>query len=527
MSIQIKKQRYEVYFFVPLICLCSYFCYTSLSFHLHDFSNSYFPALLVKEGIPPASVLFDIYSFNQYIHSQGYPEILADFYLNSPFLSTAFLPLTYIEDAHLAKNIFNVFSIICFIFSLGLLHQLYAKNHSWFILLIPLFFFIPLRNHILFGQLYFIVLAAMLPAYWAIQHGKEWLAALGISIAFLLKIFPVIMGLPLLFQQRWRLIGKAIVVTLALFAISIWVSGSEFWRVYLTEIWPQAIQNNSTVGFATRSQSFDALVKTIFVYDAYYNPNALIDLPRLYTFGITIYKAIILGLALQLSWAYRDRLLRILAIWTVAFMLLQSRSASYAQVLWIIPAFEFLDSAERRRGKFLFLGLLLLLCNFPIHWLADSPIILRFLRLWLFWALGGCFFYLFRSEIQQRSLTVLVLFLAIFLWSIASPPKEDQAGYVLAEKNYFMIMDYGQQDGLLAYTAMGRKIEEVKTSIPIHSFDTTACSIREGQIYYQGKQMTFDPGLKKKPVLINDLEIYFLSDFHSRRGVFTLKKIPL
>jgi len=527
MSIQIRKLTYKGYFFVPLIVVCSYFWYSSFGFHLHDFSNSFFPALLVKEGIPPASVLFDIYAFNQYVHAAGYPDNLVDFYLNSPFLSTAFLPFTYIKDVHLAKNIFNLISILCFILSLGLLHKLYAKNHSWLLPLIPLLFFIPIRNQILFGQLYFIVLSAILLAYWAITQGKQWLAALGLSIAFLLKVFPVFMGMPLLFQQRWQLIGKSVIVTLALIGISLLVSGSEFWRVYLTEIWPQAIQNNSTVGFATRSQSLDALLKTLFVYDAYYNPQAFFDLPQLHTLGVSIYKVVILGLSIQLSWASRDRLLRILAIWTVALMLLQNRSASYAQILWIIPLFEFIDSAGRRRSQILFAGTLLVICNFPIHWLAESPIILRFLRLWLFWALGGCFFYLFRFQIQQKGLAILVLILAIFFWSIASPPKEDQAGYVLDKKAHFMIMDYSQQDGFLTYTAMGRKIEEVRTDITIHSFDTTACTLQHGQVYLHEKQITFDPALKKKPVLINKKEVYFLSDFNSRRGVFTLKKLPI
>ena len=108
-------ERYKVtlVYFLPLLLLLSFLFWKSISFPLHDFANSYFPAHIVANSNMPETSLFDIYKFNSYIWDLGYNEVLADFYLNSPFNTVAFYPFTFLEDAYLAKSIFNVLSSIC------------------------------------------------------------------------------------------------------------------------------------------------------------------------------------------------------------------------------------------------------------------------------------------------------------------------------------------------------------------------------------------------------------------------------
>jgi len=48
--------------------------------------------------------------------------------------------------------------------------------------------------------------------------------------------------------------------------------------------------------------------------------------------------------------------------------------------------------------------------------------------------------------------------------------------------------------------------------------------IKDNQVFVDGQQVTHTNSLKKKAVLINNCDVYFLTDHRSRYGVFTLKK---
>ena len=109
------------------------------------------------------------------------------------------------------------------------------------------------------------------------------------------------------------------------------------------EIIPNAIQNNSTVDFRYNAQSFDVLLRTLFIEDAYYNPNALFNNERLYVLIKWVFKSVIIAYAIGLSFKNKSNLFKLLSIWIVALFLLQSRTATYAQILWIVPAICFLN----------------------------------------------------------------------------------------------------------------------------------------------------------------------------------------
>jgi hypothetical protein len=105
---------------------------------------------------------------------------------------------------------------------------------------------------------------------------------------------------------------------------------------------------------------------------------------------------------------------------------------------------------------------------------------------------------------------------------------EDASQYVLSEKKHFIIYDFFNAQGKLAYKALGGNGEEtITTDIPITSFDTQSITIKDHQLYHGDRLITENVSLKKKPVLVNDSRIDFLTDHHSRRGAFTLKYIDL
>jgi hypothetical protein len=120
--------------------------YKSIAFNLHDFGNSYFPALMLQDGLQPEKIVFDIYDFNQFAWQKNYKNVLLDYYLNSPFCTTFLYPFLFFKDAYWAKFIFNSISIILFIFSLEILSKSFRNSAKFFLLFLPFFFQLAPRH---------------------------------------------------------------------------------------------------------------------------------------------------------------------------------------------------------------------------------------------------------------------------------------------------------------------------------------------------------------------------------------------
>lgn len=521
---------YRFWYLIPTIILGVLFSVLALNQPLHDYANNYFPALLALEGVTPETVLFDIYDYNHYIWSKGYTEALADFYLNTPFTATLFYPLALVKNAFYSKFLFNLLSVVLFTFSLRLFFRKYLKEKEQiYLLLLPILFYIPLRNNIEFGQVYLLILSLVLLGYYAIDTNRKVVGEILLSVAILTKIFPIFYCIPLIYKRKWKSIITVFISTLILLFISVLVGGISFWKTYLLEIMPNAFLNESTVNFQSNAQSFTVFVKTLFVPDSYYNTDAVFNSPTLYKIITWLFSSFILSIAISASLNARKQTLRLLSIWIITLFLIQSRTTTYAQILWLIPAFEIFRGEFSKATKVGVFLLLLLVCNFPFHWLIDLPILIKFSRMWLSILLGIICLYSFNAKLNLQFLKVfLVLFLPFLLLTISKKQQTEDSDYVLDKKEYFLIHDFYTQDNFLVYEALGKNGNEiVKTQIPIERFDTTVCQIIEGQIFYKNKKITKSHSLKKNAVLINDKEIYYLTDQHSRRGAYTIKKIPV
>ncbi len=514
-------------YFCPILLIFSYFFYQSLFYNLHDFSNSYFSARMIRDGVSH-SQLFDIYEFNSYIWNLGYKDVLVDFYLNSPFTISFFYPLTYIENPYVAKAIFNLIGIVLFCWSLYLLIQKKLDSRYSILLLLPILFFIPIRNQILFGQSYFLVFSLVIFGFLFIENKREGIGASLLSVVVLLKIFPIFYGVSLLFYKSWKaiLLGALSLIILVLF--SIYISGYSLWETYFMEIIPNAIQNNSTVDFRYNAQSMDVFLKTLFIEDSYYNPNAIFNNERIYLLLKWIFKSVIIAFAISVSFKNRNNLFKLLSIWIVTLFLLQSRTATYAQILWIIPAICFLNQKASTSKKIVFLIVLLLICNIPVYKLEFLPILLKFSRLWLTLLLAILFYSSFSVKFNYKWLLVSIIVLVPLHLKVFEKNKTINSEYVLAKKEYFIVYDFFEKDGTLFIKTLGRNGDEiVRTNIPILSFQENDIEIKGNQILMDEKVILEDYSLKIKPVLVNNTEVYYLTDHHSRRGAYTIKKLSI
>ena len=136
------------------------------------------------------------------------------------------------------------------------------------------------------------------------------------------------------------------------------------------------------------------------------------------------------------------------------------------------------------------------------------------------------FFSAFNKQFNLKTILVVLVIMIPFNLKGLFSNKQDIAEYVLKEKKHFMVFDFKIDNGKLSYDVMGRNGKETfETEIEYTMYDVERCKVIDNQIFIDGKQVTHNAALKKKPVLINNCEVYYLSDYNSRRGAYTLRKI--
>ena len=140
------KKLSKYYTLFPLSILCIYYLVKSYFFVIQDFGNYYFGSLLFKMN----TFTTEIYAPNHYnnlVHNLGY-DFLGTYLPFTPITTLFYYPFTFF-DPFVAKIIFNVISIVLFLVTTYRFSKFLGVNKRY-LLLLPILFFMPLRNGILF-----------------------------------------------------------------------------------------------------------------------------------------------------------------------------------------------------------------------------------------------------------------------------------------------------------------------------------------------------------------------------------------
>lgn len=507
-------------YLLPTVVVCLYFFKKSLTFNLHDFGNSYFPALMILEGENPAQTVFDIFQFNQYAWAKGYKDVLLDYYLNSPFCSTFVLPFSVLENAYIAKAVFNGISIILLVFALEILAKnLQAKK---LILSFPLLFFIPIQNNILFGQFYFIIFTFTVFAYYFHSKNQQNLASVFIVIATFLKVFPLFFAIPLLKKVKYKILIFAVIC----FGISVLLSGFSFWDAYLFKLFPQSMLNDTSVGFQVNAQSLDVFLKHLFIADSFHNPYPFIDNPTLFLVALWFSKFLILGIAIKHFNGTKSNPWEALSGVIAALFLLQTRTPTYSLIFWLIPLVFYINTSKSNIYKLIFTVLIVIRANFSNVFFENTSVILQFIPLIISILLGLMFFQDFiRFDVYKELAIAAIILNPILIKSFA---KEDISQYVLPNKGQFITYDFEVKSSKIIAYSLGKKgKEQIEVRINATLIDTLSCRVIDNHIFYKNKKIDLPSSTKKKAILVNQKDIYFLTDHRSRVGWLNLKKVSI
>lgn len=511
-------------FYLPLAGLLLFFVVAAIDYPLSDFAGYYFGSKLLLKG--EFKSVYDTYSLNSWISEHGYKGLFVSYTPFPPSTSIIFSPFL-MTDVSAAKTIFNLFSVLAFVVSLYRLVK-FSKFPHWVALLIPVVFFTAIRNNIMFGQAYFFLFCLLVEGYLAHVKKRYWLSSVYWSIAVLLKTFPVLLLLYLLFQKRYRSAFYLSIACVLLLCLSILVNGFDVWRFYLGEIFPRINKGELNSSFAWQFQSAFMLLKNIFIYDPLLNPTASAHLPIVFFLLLLLFKAFIVGISASIS-VQQDKRFASFACWIMASILISPNGSTYSLILFLFPLLALYAETRFTGTTLLVLATILLFIaiNIPIQWFSNLPDVMQYPRLYLLILFFISFVLLCGATIRYKWIILFGLLFSISDRSILHSDQDDSS-YLLAEHRHGLIFRYEIINKELVYHYWNNSGDQsYNTAIPVESSDVKQVSIKNNQVWYRDRQLTNSSDNKLQPLIINRQYIVYLSDKFKGIGFYTIRKIPV
>jgi Glycosyltransferase family 87 len=505
---------------LPLLLLGIFYTVRAIHFPLHDFANYYYGGALLEGGRFNPSVYFPA-DFNRAIIKLGGRGIFASYAPNTPFLALLFMPLSLLP-AMVAKFIFNLGSLLLLLRSLQRLTTFY-KIEPVYLLLIPVFFFLPIRNELLFGQVYLLVFSLISESWLAYKKGKHFETGIYLALAIMLKVFPVLLLLIFIFRKKFDILAYALAACMVLFGISLFYCGFEVWSFYFMKVLPKASAGEISEAYVANYQSLHMFLKELLVADPKWNPSVVYDSPVTFAALLVGFKFLLVSMGGYVSLKIKEPLFT-LSYWILVIVLITPYGSSYTSILLLFPYFALAKKKLENAQKIVGLVLLFAVCCLPTSALLQWYFPFNYLKLY---ATLAFFLFVFSMVYKKVDFKIvgLIAFVPVLL-VIAWNHKEPSGGLaVLDRKSPTLIYDFKIDQGKLTYfyrDASGAKAK----SIPVACPTALVCTLSKGQTFYNGLQLTFDKGNKSKAAICGKT-LYFLSDYDRGHGFFTLRKIEL
>jgi hypothetical protein len=509
------------YYLLPLLLLCGFYIYQAIGFPAHDFANYYFGGKFLAEGRFADWIYFP-YEFNHSIDFEGCKNTFASYAPNTPFLAVIFLPLSFFSIVT-AKLIFNCASVLLLLYTLQRLVRHY-KIDPVYLLLIPILFFIPIKNSLLFGQIYFLLFFLLGETWLAYKKNKLVKMAVMLSFAICIKIFPVLLVLVFVFRKKFRVVAYIAGCCAILVLVSVFLSSVEVWVFFLQNVLPKASDGEISEAYVTNYQSVLMFLKHMLVYDKIENPHPLFHYPVLFSALVVVFKIKLIVIGYYISRKVNIPLVA-LSYWILSMILLSPYGSTYTFVLLLIPFLALVKNDLAPWKKITGLALIFVTCNIPLAWFSEMAFPFSYLRLMALLLLFTLVFLLVYQKVRFKNVAVIALVpLLLVLFLMKETPVTSDA--ILGKDAPILIYDYTISNNTLTYCYWDEKGENsASMSYPIQQ--STSVVLHENQIFHNGNQLTFDKSNKRKPLLIDGKTLIYLSDAGRGIGFYTLRQVAL
>ncbi|HMI07937.1 MAG TPA: glycosyltransferase family 87 protein [Flavobacterium sp.] len=515
-----KQYLAKYYALLPVLLLCIFYTIKAVSFPMHDFANYYFGGKFLAESHFASWVYFP-YPFNKAIADLGYTNIFVSYAPNTPFLALLFLPVSFLPLAA-AKLIFNSISVLLFVFTLKRLADFY-KISLLHLLLVPVLFFVPIKNELLFGQVYFLLFFLLGESWLAYEKKRYWKMAILLSFALFLKVLPILLVAVFVFKKQWRPLVYVVAASSSLFLLSILFNGLDIWIFYLENVLPKASNGEISGAFVANYQSLFMFLKQLLVFDSVQNPNAVFDLPVLFYALVLVIKIKLIAIGFYVT-RRANNSLYIFSYWLLAMLVISPYGSTYAFILLIFPFFALLKSPVSDVQKIIGCGLFFVISNIPLSAFLSNEFPFSYIRLMALLLLFALFLSWMYQYIEFKVLALAVtvpLVLVLFFKKNESSPTEN----LLPKNAPILIYDYKIENNRLTYFYWNENGENV-ASVPFENLPIEKAEIKNNQIFVAGKQLTFDGSNKQKALRVGN-QIMYLSDSGRGIGFYTLRKIKI
>lgn len=339
-----------------------------------DFPNYYTAGRIVLSGTN-ITRLYDDGWFHERMQQDGV-DVPGKFSPNPPSVALLSAPLALFPPLT-ALRILTTLNLMALSGSVIVLQTLLRPGYFrtlGFVLLSGM----GLANDFRFGQVYVLISFTIILGYYLYTKGYPIAAGILFGFWIPIKYFPLAF-LPFFFLHReLRLCAAAILTAGALSLLTVEIMGWDIHRIFLTQVIGSHLVGNLSMQspFSAAFQSFDALYRTIFLFDPTLNPSPPIPFAAGFFIAEILTVAIIAGSALTVVYRLRSidqRGRYSIGILAITALLLAPATGTYHYVLLWLPLGLILGEREQGVGNS---STLALLCCYGI--IGFAPI--AFLR---------------------------------------------------------------------------------------------------------------------------------------------------
>jgi hypothetical protein len=303
-----------------------------------DFPNYYTAGRIALERTG-VERLYDDTWFQAQIARYGM-ELQGKFSPFPPPTALVFVPLA-VFDPMTALRIMTVFNLILLGIAIVVLSRIMGGRPREAALLI-LLSGLGLANCLRFGQLYIALSLCLLLGYLLHRRGSVIAAGIAYGLMLPIKYVPVVFLVYYCWKREWRVVVSTLATAILVTLISIAVLGWDIHRQFLSSVLGGHLQGLLTLQdpFSSTFQSFDSLLRRLFVADPTWNAQPVLNLPLLYPVLKSGIAAAVIVLVLRtvghLRQPGQQRDGVVLALAVIGGLLLAPATATYHMlILWL------------------------------------------------------------------------------------------------------------------------------------------------------------------------------------------------